>query len=283
MARTIQGSVGKGGTNRISDIKVVQSLLNDNLEQLAPLRPLAEDGKVGPHTVFAIEEFQRRVVGLRSPDGRVDPGGKTLEALNEADVPVPVSPPVPELPHTYTLTFKHGGKKPPSSVVTGKTADLYESVVTLAGPKTGAFRGSIYPDDLSVRGRLKDGSYPIYLGFHKRSKEVTGDDGTKKKVLVTPTAGDLVARSDGFRAALIVNADAPVPVHSDKPGKTTSEAIHVHNGYRSKRFSDGCPTLHPDDWAAFIKLFLDAYPNLSDWMATSTYVGRKIGTLQVTV
>ncbi len=30
----------------------------------------------------AIEEFQRRVVKMAVPDGRVDPGGKTIRALD---------------------------------------------------------------------------------------------------------------------------------------------------------------------------------------------------------
>src|SRR5262249_50669096 len=157
---------------------------------------------------------------------------------------------------TYTLTAQHGGKKPPSSVIAGKTADLYESTFTLAGPKSGTFRGSIYPDDLNVRGRIKDGTYDLFIGFHKRAGH-------------TPAKSDLVVRANGFRATLIVNNDKSVPVLSDSPAKTTSSAIHVHNGFNSKRFSDGCPTLHPDDWSKFIKLFLEAYPNLSDWMSTS--------------
>lgn len=268
MNRSIKKSVGKNGSNLQSDVAVVQSLLNDNIEKLVPFLPVPETGLIGPHTIFAIEEFQRRVVGLQSPDGRVDPGGKTLKILNEAVVVVPVAGPKPNTPAgQYTLTFSHGGTKPPSKA-NGKTDSLYESSVSLAGPKSGTFRGSIYPDDLSVRGRLKDGSYPIYLGFHKRAGK-------------TPKAAHLKAESQGFRAALIVNNDAAVNVDSDNSAKKTSSAIHVHNGFSSQRFSDGCPTLHPDDWADFIKLFLIAFPDLSDWTATSTYVGRKIGTLVV--
>ena len=61
------------------------------------------------------------------------------------------------------------GPIPEPTNATKGTAGLYESKVTVTGPRTGSFRGSIYPDDLSQRGRLKDGTYDLYIGFHKRA------------------------------------------------------------------------------------------------------------------
>ena len=121
---------------------------------------------------------------------------------------------------------------------------------------------------MSVKGRIKDGTYDLYIGS-------TTARATR------PAPADLVVRTQGFRAALIGNADASVPVISNNPAKTTSQTIHVHNGFSSKRFSDGCPTLHPSEWSAFIGIFLKAYPNLSDWTEKSTDVGKKIGVLEV--
>ena len=79
----ISKSVGRNGVNGKEDVKTVQILLNLNLDKLIPLRPLAEDGLVGGHTIGAIEEFQRRVVCMANPDGRIDPGGMTLERLRQ--------------------------------------------------------------------------------------------------------------------------------------------------------------------------------------------------------
>jgi hypothetical protein len=265
VAKTIRQSVGRNGSNRRDDVVVVQTLLNEHLDKLAPLRRLTADGVCGSLTVTAITEFQRRVVGLTSPDGRVDPGGKTLAALNAGGRSSP-SPPVNAA--TFAIVFQHGGKTPESTSKSKGTVALYESTVTVTGPKGGTFRGSIFPDDLSQRGRLKDGTYDLNLGFHKRKGH-------------TPSASDLTVRENGFRAALVVNLDMPVPVHSDKPGKVTSDYIHVHNGFNSQRFSDGCPTLHPSDWPKFIRLFLDAFPNLGDWTAVNSYVGKKVGSLEV--
>lgn len=79
---TIRDSVGRNGRNRDADVRVVQNLLNAHIRQIPPIEALAVDGDIGPRTIAAIVSFQRLVVGLRSPDGRVDPGGRTLARLN---------------------------------------------------------------------------------------------------------------------------------------------------------------------------------------------------------
>lgn len=77
----IQESVGRGGVNRIQDVATVQALLNQCLHLLEPLAVLQSDGIAREETIAAIEAFQRRVLGAARPDGRVDPGGRTLRAL----------------------------------------------------------------------------------------------------------------------------------------------------------------------------------------------------------
>lgn len=79
---TISSSVGHGGRNVHADVVTVQKLLNQHAAAvgLAPL--LVADGLVGTKTIGAIVLFQRKVVGMLNPDGRVDPGGGTLRALN---------------------------------------------------------------------------------------------------------------------------------------------------------------------------------------------------------
>jgi peptidoglycan hydrolase-like protein with peptidoglycan-binding domain len=260
MARTIARSVGRNGDNREADVRTVQDLLNANLNKVPGIAKLDPDGKVGPRTIAAIEAFQRLVVGMTMPDGRVDPGGRTLALLNQNGGP-------PVIGATFRIVFAHGGKAPEMAKPAKTTDPLYESSVTVSGPKSGTFRGSIYPDDMAVKGRIKDGTYGVAIGFHKRSG--------------TPTPADLVARTQGFRAAVVVNDDAPVPVISDSKGKTASSSIHIHNGFHTERGSEGCLTLHPSDWPRFIQLFLDAYPNLADWKSRGTYFGKTIGVVVV--
>lgn len=75
----IEGSVGQGGDNLEDDVRLVQQLLNR--QDLAPLAKLKEDGRIGPATIEAIRHFQTRSLGMNSPDGRVDPDGKTFRRL----------------------------------------------------------------------------------------------------------------------------------------------------------------------------------------------------------
>jgi hypothetical protein len=79
---SIGASVGSGGVNRSADVMVVQRLLNEHRRALAPLPALRIDGDAGPKTLAAIRAFQTRVLRLARPDSRVDPAGRTLEALN---------------------------------------------------------------------------------------------------------------------------------------------------------------------------------------------------------
>ena len=78
MSITISQSVGRGGDNRKPDARKIQTALND----VFPGTLLKVDGDCGTLTIRRIERFQRRF--LQNPDGRVDPGGKTLKRLNAA-------------------------------------------------------------------------------------------------------------------------------------------------------------------------------------------------------
>jgi hypothetical protein len=68
------GSVGAGGRNAPDDVRLVQQLLIERGEDPGPV-----DGISGPRTVAAIRAFQSNF--LARPDGRVDPGGRTIREL----------------------------------------------------------------------------------------------------------------------------------------------------------------------------------------------------------
>jgi len=150
------------------------------------------------------------------------------------------------------------------------TLSRYEAHVTIGGGLDGRFRGSIYPDNMNVKGRLRDGTYDVYLGFHKPK---------------TPTQHDLVVRTNGFRPVLVLNRGNTLPVISNVASKRTADGIHIHNGYNhwtsSHPMSEGCLLVHPNDWTAFISKFLHAFPKLSDWSTNGSRVGRRIGTVRV--
>jgi len=270
---SILSSVGSRGVNALADVKRVQRLLNHQQGTAYRRGPIAVDGLVGPETIGAITDYQRSVVKLSSPDGRVDPGGPTIAALEQharrRPGHAPGAPPTtpPPTGGLFTLSVRHGNVVPPSS-----GSGIYESTFTLAGPKGGTFHGSIYPDSLSEHGRILDGRYDLNLTFHKKP------EGLKP----LPTAADLRVKFEGLvRPALTFNGGGTVPVFSKKPGKVTAAGINVHNGQNNSRGSWGCLTIPPTEWSSFITIFLTLYPNLSDWCKDEWWSGRKIGTLEV--
>lgn len=76
----LSGSVGKGGTNKPTDVKIVKALLNvyrrSNDQPVLPM-----DTAAGDTLATHIESFQKEKLNSPKPDGRVDPGGKTLTGL----------------------------------------------------------------------------------------------------------------------------------------------------------------------------------------------------------
>jgi hypothetical protein len=86
---TISAPVGERGRlpsfqamNRPEDVRTIQRLLNGHAAAISLGRPLAETGTCDRNLIGAIQHFQADVVGLRQPDGRVDPNGQTLRALD---------------------------------------------------------------------------------------------------------------------------------------------------------------------------------------------------------
>ena len=111
MAKKISASVGKGGKNRPADVKLIQQLLNDNLSKMTGVQRLVVDGLVGRKTIGAIEKFQKQVVGMQRVDGRVDPGGKTIQALTGDSAPKRNLPAPPNLTAQFESTERAGQRR----------------------------------------------------------------------------------------------------------------------------------------------------------------------------
>lgn len=106
----LSASVGRRGVNLPQDVMSVQGQLNKHIARLVPLRPLVPDGRMGPLTIAAIERFQREVLHLNAPDGRVDPGGRTLRAL-EQQSSGPVAGASPAAPRWVTVARGEIGQR----------------------------------------------------------------------------------------------------------------------------------------------------------------------------
>lgn len=77
----LSGSVGQGGRNAHDDVQIVQVQLNKNAHLVEEVGRVPEDGNLDEVTQRAIMTFQRDIVRLSSPDGRIDPRGRTWRVL----------------------------------------------------------------------------------------------------------------------------------------------------------------------------------------------------------
>ena len=77
----LTNSVGKGTSKNLpDDVKLIQKLLNTNLP--LPPKPLSESGTMDANTIAAIEEYQRKVLKQKTPDGKISPAADTFTSLN---------------------------------------------------------------------------------------------------------------------------------------------------------------------------------------------------------
>jgi hypothetical protein len=174
----IMKAVGRGGANLPADVRKIQELLNEHTA--IPMRPLVPDGACGPATITAIEEFQRRVMRMAAPDGKVDPQGATMAALS----PVALER-APEVLVPYReghgLYVKRSGSD--SLFGTPKTLASLETLARKVAEGLGANlglvdlsyeRGGVHPDHKSHRRGVDVDVRP--LRTDKKNEGVTVSD-----------------------------------------------------------------------------------------------------------
>ncbi|MFK7768058.1 MAG: hypothetical protein AB8B55_12615 [Mariniblastus sp.] len=292
MISGIKSSVGayeSGSINLSDDVRVVQTILTKLASSLgnSKINPKGVDGKIArtasqSNTVSAIANFQRQYAGMVNPDRRIDVGGNTwntMISLANGGSPgggnggSPGSGPGNKKPVSgeITMLVRHFDRIPQHSAgVTPNYNGQFESQFRLSGAINGRFTGSIYPDNMNTHGRIKDGTYPLHIGFHH------GGGAPRQG------ADKLKVGYSGVRPGLLVNMRERVPIISANSGLHTSGGINVHNGNSSNnRGSNGCLTMSSQDWVKFISLFLNGFPNIEDWHARYTNTGKRIGQLVV--
>jgi hypothetical protein len=148
----LTGSVGRGGDNEPSEVQAVRA----RLAALGFGEASGED--IGP-PIEAITRYQGEVVGARHPDGRIDPGGRTLRVLNAGKRapepepataagaapaappggPAPAAPPAGPVPIPYPNTDPAAGaaSAPSSAPARAGSADGAQLLAS-AGPAVGA-------------------------------------------------------------------------------------------------------------------------------------------------
>jgi hypothetical protein len=78
----IRASVGRVAPNSPDDVRIVQELLRETPWPSGPIVFPQPTGVCDAQTIYVIESFQRNVLGMASPTGRVNPKDRTWYALN---------------------------------------------------------------------------------------------------------------------------------------------------------------------------------------------------------
>lgn len=123
---TLSASVGPGARNHPSDLRGVILKLS-----VAGFLTLPTSGQA---TAAAIKRFQKDRVGFNKPDGRVDPGGKTLAALN---TPIPTASGAPPASATVGGKTTPPATTGPGSAAGGSAAPMSGTGGALPAPTSG--------------------------------------------------------------------------------------------------------------------------------------------------
>jgi murein DD-endopeptidase MepM/ murein hydrolase activator NlpD len=116
----LTGTVGKNAQNASADVKIVKILLNSAVN-LTGAKVLIINDLMDTDTINIIEKIQKLVLKFNQPDGRIDPGGKTIKVLNNINMQVNgtlIAWPLKQnvirgriLNNTFGMV-RNGGKKP---------------------------------------------------------------------------------------------------------------------------------------------------------------------------
>ncbi len=251
MNRAITASVGNAGVNRSNDVQAVQELLNQHISKLTPLRPLTVDGRVGLLTIAAIEHFQRAIVKMPVPDGRVDPAGATWRALSGSNsLPATVN-----LNGTAAVVYKESLSNS-ERIVDPYCFDVIRLVMINAGCSKAVLTSTIRTPEEQVDIMYKNakinlaGQYSLYGANGDTVLKIYENNTTKSEAEVKKLMVDKVKE--------LLKTDQRVSLHV-----TTPEAYKLKNiidiGVNSTQAAAGTTFNKAKITAAFTKAATDGY------------------------
>jgi len=166
----LSNSVGRGGINLKTDVKLVQTLLNNTHINKKNLKV---DGSVGAKTIATILKYQRSVVGLAKPDGKIDVDGKTFRMLllNSSPLKSSVSNIVDTIEESDTSHIKFGNSA--KRIVSKKSLNVINKAVEEAGMDGAMITSTIRSPERQAKIMYRYAS--IDLESQKRLYGATGD------------------------------------------------------------------------------------------------------------
>jgi len=161
----ITKSVGRGGMNLPADVATVRQLLAGFVKRTG--KPPLATGLMDQRTIDTIVEYQKTVMQLRVPDGRVDPGGKTLASLIR-DTVIPGAA-------AGVVAVTYGADVPAAAkLVSPYAIDVIKKALTAAGMNAGVITSTLrLPDEQAAtmyKNAVKD------LAAQLRLYGATGDE-----------------------------------------------------------------------------------------------------------
>ena len=168
MPAAIQKSVGHGGVNAAADVRVIQQLLQGFARQEQVTLPRL-DGVIDQATLTAIVRFQAKVMKIAAPDGRVDPGGRTITALGTFAASLPAEPANPEPAVTYGQ-----GVPPAVQLVSDYAIKVIRKALRRAGMSAGVITSTLRPPQEQAAIMYKNAA--LDLGAQFALYGPTGDE-----------------------------------------------------------------------------------------------------------
>jgi hypothetical protein len=231
----ITGSVGRGGRNQISDVRVVQSLLLKHGFHIG-----RADGNCGPRTISAIETFQHGF--MHRADGRVDPGGKTWQKLNDSP-PAAVRAPIPSGSSPLTKLVARPAK---NEINIGLTAVSNQVMISLLGKPRETFSSDCQG---VTNAKLKPNMMSASIGpvrvtglrFAVDSLQKVFDDISRQRPEVYAaigTVGMLCCRYQRGSMTTISN-HGDRPHHQQPAGQALAQSDKARTGRGCKKLSQG--------------------------------------------
>ena len=160
MTTGITKSVGNGGDNLPDDVAVVRQLLAAFVAK-AGKPPLAA-GPMDPPTIDAITRFQAEVMQLNHPDGRVDPGGKTITRLLAA--PAGPGTAAPAAGGGVSVTYGTGVPAT-AQLVSPYAIAVIKKALAMAGMKAAVITSTLRPPEEQAAAMYKNASVNLQKQF----------------------------------------------------------------------------------------------------------------------
>lgn len=168
MKYSIIATVGNSGKNLNKDVRLIQALLCVWLRKNNK-DPIDIDGGCGTQTKDTIKEFQKDVVKLNKPGTKIDPGGKTFNALIKCLKDVIGKPQALIYPKEGRFTFE----------VEGHEGGIYHSrILHVPNANSGLTLGRGF--DMKQRSKPQIYSYLVKSGVSvKNAQKISKASGLK--------------------------------------------------------------------------------------------------------